>query len=74
MLGGVLPITRSWLRFEAHRIGIENYELLQQLKQRDEAKHKELIAEVFTQYDVCETDVTQYRKTRAALLKAVSEH
>jgi hypothetical protein len=61
----------SGLRFEAHRIGLEDYELLTQLKELDEAKHKSIIQRIFRQYDDYETDVQQYRIARKDLLLAL---
>lgn len=61
----------SGLRFEAHRIGLEDFELLSQLKERDATVHSAIINEVFRQYDEYETDVRQYRMTRSALLQAL---
>jgi hypothetical protein len=61
----------SGLRFEAHRIGLEDFELLSQLKEQDAALHSAIINEVFRQYDEYDTDVRQYRITRNALLQAL---
>ena len=61
----------SGLRFEAHRIGFEDYELLAKLKELDEAKHEAIIQQIFRQYDDYETDVEQYRTARKDLLQAL---
>ena len=61
----------SGLRFEAHRIGLEDFELLSQLKVQDEVRRDAIIEDVFRQYDEYETDVLQYRRARSALLNAL---
>ena len=61
----------SGLRFEAHRIGLEDFELLSQLKAQDEVRRDAIIEDVFRQYDEYETDVLQYRRARSALLNAL---
>ncbi|RPE13511.1 DUF4091 domain-containing protein [Chitinophaga lutea] len=55
----------SSLRFEAHRLGIEDYELLARLEQRDA-----LVAKVFRSYTDYDKNVKAYRAARAALLQA----
>ena len=61
----------SGLRFEGHRIGLEDFELLTQLKEENKVLHDAIIKEVFKQYDEYDTDVLQYRKARSLLLKAL---
>ena len=61
----------SGLRFEAHRIGFEDYELLSQLKELDEAKHDAIVQHIFRQYDDYETDIQRYRTARKDLLQAL---
>ncbi|MBT5366181.1 MAG: DUF4091 domain-containing protein, partial [Phycisphaerae bacterium] len=61
----------SGLRFEGHRIGLEDFELLAQLKEENKVLHDAIIKEVFKQYDEYDTDVLQYRKARSLLLKAL---
>jgi hypothetical protein len=58
-------------RFEAHRIGFEDYELLAQLKARDPARAAALIDEVVQGFDRYRTDVVAYRTTKLRLLEAV---
>lgn len=55
----------SSVRFEAHRVGIEDYELLSGMKDTDA-----LIAKIFRSYTDYEKDVKAYRAARAALLQA----
>jgi len=58
----------SSTRFEAFRIGIEDFELLQMLKRKDESKAMDLIRHVFRDYTDYSTDVSAYRAARQALL------
>jgi hypothetical protein len=62
----------SSVRFEAHRIGMEDYQLLKQLQTRNKEKADAIIAAVFTDNKTYVTDVRQYRKTKAALLATLS--
>jgi hypothetical protein len=61
----------SSTRFEAHRIGLEDRELLRQLKDRDPAHCRMLIDSVFRGYDNYETEVSAYRFARRRLLEAL---
>ena len=58
----------SGLRFEAHRIGLEDYELLSQLKSKNLSAYHEIMNEIFHQYNDYEVDVKKYRKTKELLL------
>jgi len=58
-------------RFEAHRIGMEDFELLAQLKQRDPARAQAIIAQVLKGFDDYRKDTTAYRAARKQLLEAV---
>lgn len=58
-------------RFEAHRIGVEDYELLGQLKRRDPGRSREVIGLVVQSFDRYKTDVAAYRIARKALLGSV---
>lgn len=58
-------------RFEAHRIGLEDRELLELLKGKDAAAAEELIARVFRAFDDYSTDVAEYRKVKRELLAAL---
>jgi hypothetical protein len=59
----------SSTRFEAHRIGIEDYELLRMLKKVDPAKAERIIAAQFRSYTDYSTDVAAYRAARKELLR-----
>ena len=61
----------SSTRFEAFRIGIEDFELLQMLKQKDASKAADYIRLVFKDYTDYSTDVTAYRAARKALLEGL---
>jgi hypothetical protein len=61
-------------RFEAHRIGFEDYELLAQLKSHDAPRAQQIIARVVQGFDKYSTDVAAYRTARELLLNAVDEY
>ncbi|OGU26425.1 MAG: hypothetical protein A2X66_00075 [Ignavibacteria bacterium GWA2_54_16] len=61
-------------RFEAHRIGMEDYELLAQLKSHDASRAQQIIAQVLQGFDKYSKDVSKYRATRRLLLDAVDEY
>lgn len=58
-------------RFEAHRIGMEDYELLQMLKAMDPEKARALTAKLFRAFDDYEKDVDRYRAVKKELLQAL---
>ncbi|MEI7798839.1 MAG: DUF4091 domain-containing protein [Opitutaceae bacterium] len=58
-------------RFEAHRIGLEDYELLTQLKRRDRGRAEAIIAEVLQSFDQYRKDSVAYRTARQHLLEAL---
>ena len=61
----------SGLRFEAHRIGLEDFEMLAQLKKLNPTIHDEIVHAIFKQYDEYETNVSKYRVARKALIQAL---
>jgi len=61
----------SSLRFEAHRIGMEDYELLLQLKQKDPGLASLLIDSLFQAFNRYNTDIAAYRKVKAQLLNSL---
>jgi hypothetical protein len=61
-------------RFEAHRIGFEDYELLAQLKSHDAPRAQQIIARVVQGFDKYSTDVASYRTAKTLLLDAVDEY
>jgi hypothetical protein len=58
-------------RFEAHRIGMEDFELLAQLKSHDAPRAEQIIAQVVQAFDKYSKDVKAYRDARKQLLEAV---
>ncbi len=61
-------------RFEAHRIGLEDFELLAQLKAHDAARAQRIIAQVVQGFDKYSKDVATYRAARRSLLEAVDTY
>lgn len=61
----------SSIRFEAHRVGCEDYDLLQLLKRKDEKLYKKLIQNLFRSYTDYNLSITDYRKTKKKLLNAL---
>ncbi len=61
----------SGQRFEAHRIGMEDAELLRMLKARDPARAQGLIQKLLRGYDDYATDLVEYRAVRRELLEAL---
>jgi len=60
-------------RFEAHRIGMEDYELLAQVKTRNAPRAEQIIARVVQGFDKYSKDVRTYRAARQALLEAADD-
>ncbi len=56
------PGPLSSTRFEAHRIGIEDFELLQMLKKKDKQKAEELIRRIFRSYTDYSTDIQSLQR------------
>ena len=67
----IYPGPLSSTRFEAHRLGIEDFELLQLLQKKDKVKANDLIGRIFKSYTDYSTDIGLYRATRKALLEAL---
>ncbi|HOX84506.1 MAG TPA: DUF4091 domain-containing protein [bacterium] len=61
-------------RFEAHRIGMEDFELLAQLKVHDAPRAEEIVAQVLQGFDQYSTNVTAYRTAKKQLLDAVDAY
>jgi hypothetical protein len=61
----------SSTRFEAFRMGVEDFELLQILQRKDPAKAAEVIRMVFRDYTDYSTDVRVYRAARRELLQGL---
>jgi hypothetical protein len=58
-------------RFEAHRIGMEDFELLSQLKSRNPQRAQQIIEKVFQAFDQYSKDVLVYREAKSQLLDAL---
>ncbi|MDP7070707.1 MAG: DUF4091 domain-containing protein [Phycisphaerales bacterium] len=63
----------SGVRFEAHRIGMEDHAMLTQLSRRDPAAASQVIDRVFRGAEDYELDVQAYRDARRQLLHALEE-
>ena len=61
-------------RFEAHRIGMEDCELLAQVKRRDPGEAGKIIDRVLQGFDKYSKDVAAYRTARRLLLEAVDKY
>jgi len=61
----------SSIRFEAHRIGIEDYEMLFDLKQQNPKRAKKLVGKLFQSYTDYNLNLKDYRKTRKKLIKSL---
>ena len=61
----------SSLRFEAHRKGIEDYELLEKLKTKNIDKHSRLIKKLFFDYTNYSLSIKKYQRIRKKLLKSI---
>jgi hypothetical protein len=59
-------------RFEAHRIGMEDYELLYLLKKKDPVKASSLINNLFQTFDEYNKNISDYRAIRQQLLRALT--
>ena len=63
----------SGQRFEAVRIGMEDFELLAQLKSKDTASSISVIKQIFRAFDDYSKDVVEYRRTKQLLLESLDE-
>ena len=61
----------SSIRFEAHRIGAEDYDLLQLLKMQDVVLYKDLINKLFWSYTDYNLNLKDYRNTKKRLLESL---
>ncbi len=61
----------STTRFEAHRIGLEDAELLRKLRQTNPKLHNQLMQDNLRAYNDYNTDIAIYRKARATILRAL---
>lgn len=61
----------SSIRFESQRLGIEDYDLLQRLKEKNKNKYNKLINKLFRSYTDYNLNLKDYRRTKMKLLKAL---
>jgi len=61
----------SSIRFESHRMGCEDYDLLQMLKLQDRKVYDKLIKKLFRSYTDYNLSIPEYRKTKKKLLKSI---
>ena len=59
-------------RFEAHRIGMEDYELLYLLKKQNPEEATKIIAMLFQAFDQYDKSIEDYRNVKRLLLKALT--
>ena len=62
----------SSLRFESHRIGSEDYEILEILKRKKPKKHKKLVGKVFTDHQTYSLNIKKYYRVKKRILKTTS--
>ena len=61
----------SSLRFEAHRIGIEDYEILEKFKSKNKRKHIKFINKLFINYENYSVSINKYLRIKRKLLKSI---
>ena len=61
----------SSLRFESHRIGCEDYEILESLKKINPKKHKLLINKIFKNYTLYSINIKKYNRIKSRILKTL---
>lgn len=61
----------SSLRFESHRIGCEDYEILESLKKINPKKHKLLINKIFKNYTLYNLNIKKYNRIKSRILKTL---
>jgi hypothetical protein len=62
----------STTRWEAGRLGLEDYRLLTMLKAKDESTYNEVVSMCFTDFKTYQTDPQAYRKARRTLLESLT--
>ena len=65
---------RSSIRFEAMRSGIEDYEMLRELKERDPAAAEQVAAAAVSSFTDYVRDVVAFRKIEQTLLESLSRN
>ena len=58
--------------FEAHRIGAEDYEMLESLKIKNSKIHKKLINKIFKNYTDYSLNINKYLRVKKKLLKSLT--
>ncbi len=61
----------SSVRFESHRVGIEDYELLMMLMDNDPETATKLINKLFASYTEYTTSIKKYRRVKSKVLKSL---
>lgn len=61
----------SSLRFESHRVGVEDYELLEQLKSINPSLAEKQIGKLFKNYTEYSTSLRKYRRVKKKVLNAL---
>jgi hypothetical protein len=61
----------SSIRFESHRIGCEDYEILESLKKINPKKHKLLINKIFKNYTLYNLNIKKYNRIKSRILKTL---
>jgi len=64
----------SSIRFESHRMGVEDYDLLQKLKVRNEKEYNKLINRLFRSYTDYNLSISDYRKVKKKLLTVLKKN
>ena len=59
----------SSLRFESHKIGCEDYEMLEHLKEIKPKKHKLLINKIFQNYTSYTINIKKYERVKSRILR-----
>ena len=63
----------SSLRFEAHREGIEDYELLEQLKVKDPTAYRNSMERLFRTYTDYNVNIKEYRAVKTGILQILTK-
>ena len=61
----------SSIRFEAHRLGIEDYEILEILKSKNPSKHSKFIKKLFINYTNYSLSIKKYMRIKRRVLKSI---
>ncbi|WP_242084347.1 DUF4091 domain-containing protein [Aestuariivivens sediminis] len=61
----------SSIRFESHRMGCEDYDLLQLLKQKQSHNYDKIIKKLFKSYTDYNLSIADYRRTKKKLINSI---